>query len=299
MSKAYHITHWDSHYETSNSRKIQNLTYYQKSNKLVGEGIGATLQHEHNLALIGTWALIEALASTSTQKLRGWLIRNGTALTAARMAALTRVDAVHFERALEWFSRPEIGWLELKETAAVSGDSPTNPPPEPDSGRLSGDSPTNPPQERERERGTLERENREEREALTLAAARASAPTPEEVEAWATGARIPVAFALEKLREGLEREDFAKASVRKNWQARFARFWDTDAPAWTKKNQKNAAAQTGPTAGRPDGWKDGDQEMWWTEDLATVRASLHGASLSDKKTAARISDIIKLREGKK
>ena len=158
MSKAYHITHWDTHYETSNSRKIQNLTYYQKSNKLVGEGIGATLQHEHNLALIGTWALIEALASTSTQKLRGWLIRNGTALTAARMAALTRVDTVHFERALEWFSRPEIGWLELKETADVSGDSPTNPPPEQDDGRLSGDSPTNPPQERERERDFRERE---------------------------------------------------------------------------------------------------------------------------------------------
>ena len=165
MSKAYHITHWDTHYETSNSRKIQNLTYYQKSNKLVGEGIGATLQHEHNLALLGTWTLIEALASTSVQKQRGWLIRNGTALTAARMAALTRVDTVHFERALAWFSRPEIGWLELKETAAVLGESPTNPPQEQDGGRLAGESPTNPPQERERERDFRETRERRERGA--------------------------------------------------------------------------------------------------------------------------------------
>lgn len=299
MSKAFHIKKWDDLYETHETKKIRTLTFYAKPNKLIGEGIGATLQEPDNVALLGTWALIEALASTSDREHRGWLIRNGTALTAARMAALTRVDVKHFVRALEWFSRPEIGWLEYVETALLTGDSPANPAPATDGGKLPGDSPANPAQEeREREKERKERERRE-REALTLSATRGSAPSPEEVEKWAAGARIPVAFALEKLAEGIEREDFAKAHVRKNWQSRFARFWNDDGPKWTRKMQKNAAPTNGPGGGRPDGWKEGDQDFWWNEELATVRAAMAGAAQINKKTAARISEVIKAREAKK
>lgn len=295
MSKAYHIVHWDTLYETCETRKIRTLTFYAKPNKLIGEGIGLTLQEADNVALLGTWALIEALASTSAREQRGWLIRNGSALTAARMASLVRVDVKHFERALEWFSRPEIGWLELKETAAVSADSPAV---VPQRGKSSADSPAVVPQE-ERERDKERKEREGERGTLTLAAARVSAPSPEEVETWATAAQIPAAFALEKLAEGIEREDFAKVHVRKNWQARFARFWKDDGPAWTRKNQKNAAPQNGAAALRPDGWKAGDQDFWWTDDLATVRAAMAGAAQINKKTAARIGEVIKAREAKK
>jgi hypothetical protein len=293
MNKAYHITQWDSLYETCETRKIRTLTFYAKPNKLIGEGIGLTLQEPDGLALLGTWSLLVDLASLSAREHRGWLIRNGTALTAARMGALLRVPAHHFERALEWFSRPEIGWLEYVETPLVAADSPAIVPPR---GKSSADSPAIVPQEEGKREGEREEKEREERDALTLAAARASAPSPKEVEEWAAGAQIPPAFALEKLREALEREDFAKPSVRKHWQARFARFWETDAPAWRRKMQKNAAPQNGGGAGRPDGWKAGDQDFWWTDELPAVRATMAGAAHSDKKTAARISEIIKQRE---
>lgn len=295
MSKAFHIKQWDDLYETHETKKIRTLAFYAKPNKLVGEGIGLTLQEPDNMALLGTWALIEALASTSAREQRGWLIRNGTALTAARMAALLRVDARYFERALEWFVRPEIGWLELKETDLLPGDSPANPPSSVPSAATPGDSPANPAQEeREKEKERKERERRERESALS-AAARASAPSPKEVDSWATAAGIPVAFAQEKLAEGIERDDFAKAHVRANWQARFTRFWKDDGSTWARKKQKNAAAPNPAGAGRPDGWMDGDQDFWWNDDLETVRAAMAGAAQIDKKTAARISAVIKAR----
>lgn len=293
MAKAYHIVHWDSLYETHESRKIRTLAFYSKPNKLVGEGIGLTLQEPDNVALLGTWALLEALASTSAREQRGWLIRNGTALTAARMAALVRVEVHHFERALEWFSRPEIGWLEEVETDLISGDSPGNPA---GGGKTPGDSPGNPAQEERGREKEVGRKIRERGETLSQPAARDSAPSEEEVKEWAAAAEVPEAYALELLTAHSERGDFRKSYVRDHWRIRFARFWKADAEAWRKKNKKTAAPQTG---GRPDGWKEGDAECWWTDDLLTVRGAMAGAAHSDKKTAARIAEIIKAREARK
>lgn len=291
MSKAFYIVEWGNLYETSETKKIRNLSFYAKPNKLVGEGIGLTLQEADNVALLGTWALIEALASTSARDDRGWLIRNGTALTAARMAALTRVDVKHFDRALVWFSRPEINWLEEKENPRLSADSPGNPPA---SGKSPADSPGNPAQERERNAGRDKRENGER--GTHPAAARVSAiPLDEEVKAWAlAGAEgVDPDFALLKLRQACERGDFAKPGWKAGgWRKKIARFWEEDGETWAKKIKKNAAAP----GDRPDGWMTGDQDIWWTDSLQDLKAACHGASLGqDKKTAARISEIINLR----
>ncbi len=300
MPKAYHIVQWNTLYETSNSRKVVTLTYYQKPNKLVGEGIGATLAHPQNVALLGTWSLIEALASTAPNGLRGWLVRGGTALTAARMANLTRVDQQHFARALEHFTQPEIGWLELAECAGLSGESTTNLPQETVKpatvAGLSGESTTNLPQEERRVESEEVRKSREERGALTLAAARASAPSPEEVEQWASTAGVDPVFAVEKLAEGIAREDFAKPAVRKNWRDRFQGFWKSDEQAWRKKRRKTPRA-AGHAAERPDDWKPGDASVWWTDSVAEVRVQLGAAiQLNDKKTAARLREILASRE---
>lgn len=300
MSKAYHITQWDDLYETSETRKIRALTFYGKPNKLIGEGIGLTLQEPDGLQLLGTWSLLADLASLSSREHRGWLIRNNSALTAARMAALVRVDVKHFERALDWFCRPEVGWLEHKETAAVTADSPANLPPR---GKSPADSPANLPQEereREKERGEIDRR---ERETPTSAAARASAiPSDEEVMSWARSSaeNVDPDFALLKVRQAGERGDFAKSGWKAGgWRKKLARFWEEDGETWTRKNQKNRAPANGAPAGRPDGWKHEDQDFWWTDDLSTVRAAMSGAAQMNKKTAARIGEVIKLREGRK
>ncbi len=171
--KAYHIKQWDSLYETAVTRKIRTLTFYAKPNKLVGEGIGATLAQEDNAALLGTWVLIESLASTAPHGQRGWLVRNGTALTPARMAALTRVKPEHFERALVFFCLPEVDWLEFVE---MPGESPGEP---------SGKTKSGPEQESAGTKSSRESEQGNNREEPRVNSPSASIPTVDEARTWA------------------------------------------------------------------------------------------------------------------
>ena len=113
--KCWHVTMWSELYESAQSRGVQTLSFYAKPNKLVGEGLGFTLAQEDGLALLGTWALIEALASHGLPKQRGWLFRNGSPLDAPRMAALLRIPLTPIERALKHFSTAPMDWLEEAE----------------------------------------------------------------------------------------------------------------------------------------------------------------------------------------
>jgi hypothetical protein len=309
---AFHITQWDTLYETAASRKVVTLSYYSKPNKLVGEGIGATLAQEDAEALLGTWALIEALASTAPFGFRGWLVRNGSALDAPRMAALTRRPKEKFERALEWFARPEIGWLELIKLPA---DFPTKPQQLKTAGGLPGDSASHPPVKTEKPQSTetaggLPGRFRHDDEVVrmrkrggsvrTAGGTAHTLPAPQvpslaEVMDWATQTGlVHPDFAQLKFSQASERGDFAKAAWRKNWRSKFERFWREDGREWMKKFQKNAAAP----GARPDGWMAGDQDFWWTDSVADLRGVLQGAAVSDQKTAARLREIIAKREGK-
>lgn len=302
--KAFHITKWNTLYETWETRKIRALTYYAKPNKLVGEGIGLTLAQEDNVALLGTWSLIEALASTSEREHRGWLVRNGTALTAQRMAALTRVDAAYFDRALHFFTQPEVGWLELLEWPAdrtTAGDSPASVLSPPADRTTAGQPPEiippNSARERERERDKREKGERDE----TGHTPAAPGLSLDSVLAWAASEvpQIPADFLKLKFVQASDRGDFVKPGwAGTKWQEKFRRFWTEDGTAWTKK-QKNAARPGDAGGGRPDGWKAGDQDFWWTDSLPDVRAALQGAVRGEnKKMAARLREIIAIREGK-
>lgn len=110
--KCWHITMWDQIYETAETRRIRTLSYYGKPNKLIGEGLGFTLAQPDGLALLGTFALLEALASHGLPEQRGWLWRNGSPMDAARMAALIRIPVEPLQRALNHFSSPPMDWLE-------------------------------------------------------------------------------------------------------------------------------------------------------------------------------------------
>jgi hypothetical protein len=130
LMKAYHIKQWDDLYETNETRKIARLSYYAKSNKLVGLGIGRTLQHPRGLEFLGVWQLLEALASHSERHQRGWLVRNGAPLEPADIASLLRLPEEPITAAIAHFSNPAIGWLPLEEfTGTLPGDSPGSVPP--------------------------------------------------------------------------------------------------------------------------------------------------------------------------
>lgn len=305
--KAYHIKDWNVWYESSETRKLKTLTYYGKPNKLVGEGIGHTLAQEDNVALLGTWALLEAFASTSERELRGWLIRNRTPQTATRMAALIggRVSAATFQRALDHFASPEVGWLEYidmpGQTPELPPQSPATPPP---AGTVPGESPATPPPTATggREVGSDsggKGENQEGGSGLPVAP---HLPSLSEVQEFCAAGRVPLDYAVAKLKLADERQDFEKSGWRNGWRAKLTRFWQTDAADWGKspKNRapKNGRRGNGPSGSdRPDDWKEGDRDRWWTDDLASVQAELSGAVMAqNEKTAARLRQIISERQ---
>lgn len=123
--KCWHLTMWDELYESAQSRDVKTLSFYGKPNKLIGEGLGFTLSQPDGLALLGTWALIEALASHGLPKQRGWLFRNGSPLDANRIAALLRIPKEPIERALKHFATPPLDWLEEGEFPASTERAPS------------------------------------------------------------------------------------------------------------------------------------------------------------------------------
>lgn len=300
MNQAYHIKHWNDWYESSETRKLKTLTYYGKSNKLVGEGIGCTLAQQDNVALLGTWALIEALASTAERELRGWLIRNGTPLTAVRMSALLggRVSAETFDRALQHFVSPEVGWLELVQMPGETADlPPQKPATPPQPGTVPVETPATLPAtatgEREVGRDSGGKGEKRERGRDDLPASHL--PSLKDREEFCAASRIPRDFVDHKLAAAEERKDFAKAGWRNGWREKLTRFWQTDQATWGD-SKKNAAPKS--ASGRPDGWKEGDRERWWTDALDELQAEFAGAVLGKKDSAPRLREILQTR-GKK
>jgi hypothetical protein len=208
------------------------------------------------------------------------LVRNGTALTPARMAALTRVATPYFERALEFFCRPDVAWLEHIEWP---GDSPGEIPQAPKTGVARETAGTISPRERE------ERDKREKGErALT-----GGSPTVEEVRAWATAQSIDPDFAAEKHRQHTTRHGWRVHGRLIDWQSRWLDYWQQEGEAWSATRKKHVRGANG----RPVGWQAGDAEVWWTDSLADVRAATSGAALGgDEKTVARLRAILALRD---
>lgn len=282
---AYRIKQWDEWYESGESRKIKRLTFYSKPNKLVGEGIGLTLAQEDNLELLGTWALLEAIASTSERLLRGWLVRNGTALTPERLhALLPTVPARAFERALQHFSQPSVDWLVLAEI-------PGTPPEKAPDGKTPGESPGGLPQEGRKEGSSGTGKVGNGKEGSTDLPPLSQLPTDQQVLEWCAAEAVPLDYARAKIELAAERKDFAKAGWQNGWRDKLKRFWKADRATWGSKSKKTAAL-----SGRPEGWRAGDAEWWWTDSLENVRAALHGAVQAGQKNAARLREIIKQRE---
>jgi hypothetical protein len=188
--KCWHITMWDDIYETAETSRIRTLSYYGKPNKLIGEGLGFTLSQPDGLALMGTFALFEALASHGLPKQRGWLWRNGSPLDVPRIAALLRIPTEPIERALKHFSTVPMDWIEEAEFPgdgrASAGHAQPGAGREPGDGRASAtrgkiEREKTTEVERERRDGGLSSEEARSRQTQQFAAARARLTTLEAV----------------------------------------------------------------------------------------------------------------------
>lgn len=149
MTKAFHIVQWHPLYEKSDTRKTDYMGWYSKQTKLVGLGIGRTLQagYPRNMELLGLWNVLEILASQSVLQHRGWLVRSGQPLDFEGMSALVpTITADGFRTACEWFCQDRVGWLEeiefTPDNIISRSKSPSHPPA---SGKPLGTSPSHPP----------------------------------------------------------------------------------------------------------------------------------------------------------
>jgi hypothetical protein len=296
MAKAYYIVQW-ALYESADTRKTENMVWYKKRTKLTGLGIGKVMREPYpkNMELFGVWTVLETLATQSSPQLRGWLVRDGVPLDFDDMSSLIpTVPAEAFRHACEWFTEHIPGWFKLEDfpisqstAGKPSGQSPGVVPP---AGKPSGQSPA-----RERDRESLEREN-PERES-TPPAVPSGIPEWEEVLSWARLNDVDEKYAQERFHSTTEKHAWESNGRVIDWRKRFKRFWTEDKDEWFLQKKRRAA--TAPAGDRPDAWKEGDEAWWWNDPIPAVEAALNGALLGkQKKTAARLREILKMRKGK-
>lgn len=128
--KAYRVVQWKQVHESSETRKVGGtLTWVKKPNKHDGFGFRYLAAQENKVELYCAWCLMLEIASRgSADETRGWIARNGQPLSASGLAVMTGFPEGIFQKAFEFFRRPEIGWLQEDYLSApspeASGDRP-------------------------------------------------------------------------------------------------------------------------------------------------------------------------------
>jgi len=120
----YRIRDWDSNFENNRTRNRPKLGWVPVPNKHDGEGFRRIMAEADGIVIYGCWHLILQVASKCAP--RGTLVRyDGTPLQAADIALRTgwRKEK-DVQRALEFCSSPEVGWLEIVAYPWHDGDTP-------------------------------------------------------------------------------------------------------------------------------------------------------------------------------
>lgn len=162
--KVWRIVHWSESHESAESRKLSQPWWVPKPNKHDGMAFCLIAVEPDNFALYGAWTLILEVASRGPKDTRGWLMRNGRPLSSTDLMVMTRFPKAGFERAFQFLSRPDIGWLKEEEFAAswaLTGEPPGQPSESPGqpgqgAGEPPGPSPAHPPVQEDRKTGRQE-----------------------------------------------------------------------------------------------------------------------------------------------
>jgi len=121
MSTYYRVRNWDKHFENNRTRELKRLDWVPVPNKHDGEGYLSIMAQKDGLLIYAAWHLILQVASKCGT--RGTLLRDdGTPLTALAIALKTgcrKEKAV--QRALDFCSSPQVGWLERLERNPAGG----------------------------------------------------------------------------------------------------------------------------------------------------------------------------------
>lgn len=123
----YEIIDWDTHFETSETKKYQRLGWVPIPNKHDGFGYRSLISQPDGFILYAAWVLILQVASKK-KKPRGLLTDDsGSPLTPMHLAMKTGAPCSAFEKALPVLV--QIGWVKvvsgnLPEQQKIAGESP-------------------------------------------------------------------------------------------------------------------------------------------------------------------------------
>lgn len=130
MNPTYEIIDWDTHFETSETKKYQRLGWVPIPNKHDGFGYRSLISQPDGFILYAAWVLILQVASKK-KKPRGLLTDDsGSPLTPMHLAMKTGAPCSAFEKALPVLV--QIGWVKvvsgnLPEQQKIAGESPGTP----------------------------------------------------------------------------------------------------------------------------------------------------------------------------
>lgn len=114
MMRLYRIANWESLFETYETKKLTHLKWVPVPNKHDGLGFRRVAAQKNRCELFTAWNLILQVASKGRKQTdRGILRRDGRPLTPEDFAIMTGFPPSIFETALEFFSSPQMGWLEV------------------------------------------------------------------------------------------------------------------------------------------------------------------------------------------
>jgi hypothetical protein len=113
--KLYSVTDWDGIFETCETRKLEALRWWPKPNKHDGLGFKRLAMQREKVELYCAWNLIGDIASKTPRPNRGVLIRSGRPLTAEDLSLMTGFPQCIFEKAFDFFTSPELGWLTVRD----------------------------------------------------------------------------------------------------------------------------------------------------------------------------------------
>jgi hypothetical protein len=114
----YKIANWHALYESRESHRTAGpLKWIPVPTKTDGLGFGLLRQHRNKVKLLAAWYLLLGIAAKQDKESRGFIARDGVALTADDLELMTGFPVEIFSEAFAFFTQKKQGWLVVESSA--------------------------------------------------------------------------------------------------------------------------------------------------------------------------------------
>ena len=122
MAVLYSIRDWNTHFEVSQTRKVENLRWVPVPVRHDGLSFRRVMSLDDGLAIFGAWNLLLQIAGKC--KVRGVLqTDSGRPMTAADVAIITGAPESGISHAMQVLASEDVGWLVESDSTQLESDS--------------------------------------------------------------------------------------------------------------------------------------------------------------------------------